>query len=65
VMLGGRPPLGLGGSGGRSGATISHSMSLISGVLMPLIYHTAWVLLGALRGKAAPITRGMCPVASD
>jgi hypothetical protein len=41
VMLRGRPPLGFGGSGGKSGATISHSPSLINGVLMPLIYHTA------------------------
>jgi hypothetical protein len=48
VMLRGRPPLGLGGSGGKRGATISHNLSLINGVLMPPIYHTAWVLLGAL-----------------
>ena len=41
LMRRGRPPLGLGGSGGRSGAMISHSASLINGVLMPLIYHTA------------------------
>jgi hypothetical protein len=41
LMLRGRPPLGFGGSGGRSGATISHSASLINGVLMPVIYHTA------------------------
>ena len=41
LMLRGRPPLGFGGSDGRSGATISHSASLINGVLMPLIYHTA------------------------
>jgi hypothetical protein len=49
VMLRGRPPLGFGGSGGNSGAMISHNASLTNGVLMPLIYHTAWVLLGALR----------------
>jgi hypothetical protein len=48
VMLRGRPPLGLGGSVGNRGAMISHSVSLISGVLMPPIYHTVWVLLGAL-----------------
>jgi hypothetical protein len=41
VMLRGRPPLGLGGSAGSRGATISHSLSLINGVLMPPIYHTA------------------------
>jgi hypothetical protein len=41
--------LGLGGSTGSSGARISHSMSLMNGVLMPLIYHTASVLLGAQR----------------
>jgi hypothetical protein len=41
VMLRGRPPLGLGGSGGKSGAMIVHSASLISGVLMLLIYHAA------------------------
>jgi hypothetical protein len=40
VMAQGRPPLGLGGSGGKSRATISHSLSLINGVLMPPIYHT-------------------------
>ena len=49
AMVRGRPPFGLGGSGGKIGATISHSLSLISGVLMPPIYHTAQVLLGALR----------------
>jgi hypothetical protein len=38
----------LGGSGGKRGAMISHSLSLISGVLMPPIYHTAQVVLGAL-----------------
>ena len=41
AMVRGRPPLGLGGSGGRRGATISHSSSLTNGVLMPPIYHTA------------------------
>jgi hypothetical protein len=40
--------LGLGGSGGKSGATIVHSPSLINGILMPPIYHTARVVLGAL-----------------
>jgi hypothetical protein len=44
----GRPPFGFRGSGGRSGAMISHSASLINGVLMPPIYHTAEVLLGTL-----------------
>src|SRR5262249_19792033 len=55
VTLRGRPPLGLGGSGGKSGAMISHSVSLISGVLMSPIYHTAEVLLGALRDQQAPV----------
>jgi hypothetical protein len=41
AMVRGRQPLGLGGTGGRSGAMISHSASLINGVLMPPIYHTA------------------------
>jgi hypothetical protein len=41
AMLRGRPPLGLGGSGGKSGAMISHSLSLINGVLMSPIYQTA------------------------
>jgi hypothetical protein len=49
VMRRGRSPLGLGGSGGNSGAMTVHNASLINGVLMPLIYHTAEVLLGALR----------------
>ena len=31
----GRPPLGLGGSGGSSGATRAHNSSLTSGLLMP------------------------------
>ncbi len=48
-MLRGRPPLGLGGSAGKSGATISHRPSLINGVLMPLIYHEPEVVLGALK----------------
>jgi hypothetical protein len=48
VIWRGRPPLGLGGSAGKSGAMISHNPSLMSGVLMPPIYHTARVLLGAL-----------------
>jgi hypothetical protein len=41
AMVRGRPPLGFGGSGGKSGATISHNLSLINSVLMPPIYHTA------------------------
>ena len=41
AMVRGRPPLGLDGAGGKRGATISHSRSLINGVLMLLIYHTA------------------------
>ena len=41
VIMRGRPPLGLGGSGGKSGAMTVHSASLINGVLMPPIYHTA------------------------
>jgi hypothetical protein len=36
----GRPPLGLGRSGGTSGAMIAQSASVTSGLLMPLIYHT-------------------------
>lgn len=40
VMLRGRPPLGLGGSEGKCGAMIAHNVSLISGVLMLLIYPT-------------------------
>jgi hypothetical protein len=47
----GRPPFGFGGSGGRSGAMISHSVSLINGGLMPLIHHAAEGLLGALRKR--------------
>ena len=35
----GRPPLGLGGSGGSSGATRAHNSSLTRGVLMPQVYH--------------------------
>jgi hypothetical protein len=38
----GRPPLDLGPSGGKSGAMIAHNSSLTNGLLMPLIYHTAW-----------------------
>jgi len=34
----GRPPLGLGGSGGSSGATRAHNSSLTKG-FMPLVYH--------------------------
>jgi hypothetical protein len=34
VMVRGRPPWGLGRSGGKRGAMIAHSVSLISGVLM-------------------------------
>src|SRR5262249_43312449 len=49
VMVRSRPPLGLGRSGGKRGAMISQSVSLINGVLMPLIYHRAEVMLGALR----------------
>ena len=36
----GRPPLGLGGSGGSSGATMAHSSSLTKG-FMPQVYHAA------------------------
>jgi hypothetical protein len=35
----GRPPLGLGGSGGNSGATRAHSSSLTNGLAMPKVYH--------------------------
>jgi hypothetical protein len=35
---------------------ISHSASLINDVLMPLIYHTASVLLGALLTSAERTT---------
>jgi hypothetical protein len=31
--------LGLGGSGGSSGATTAHSSSLTRGLLMPPVYH--------------------------
>ena len=31
----GRPPLGLGGAGGRSGSTTAHNSSLINGLLIP------------------------------
>jgi hypothetical protein len=48
-MLRGRPPLGLAGSGGNRGAMTFHNSSLTKVVLMPPIYHTAEVLLGALR----------------
>ena len=34
----GRPPLGFGGSGGSSGSITSHSSSLTSGLLMPLLH---------------------------
>jgi hypothetical protein len=30
----GRPPLGLGGSGGKSGAIVSHNVSLTNGLLI-------------------------------
>jgi hypothetical protein len=36
LFTGGRPPLGRGGSGGRSGATKLHSSSLTSWLAMPL-----------------------------
>jgi hypothetical protein len=48
VMVRGLPPLGLDRSRGKKGATISHNLSLINGVLIPPIYHATWVLLGAL-----------------
>jgi hypothetical protein len=35
----GRPPLGLGGSGGNSGATRAHSSSLTNGLAMSQVYH--------------------------
>ena len=35
----GRPPLGLGGSGGSSGATMAHNSSLTRGLLMLKVYH--------------------------
>jgi hypothetical protein len=68
AMLLGRPPLGLGGSGGKSGAMIVHNASLINGVLMGPIYHTASILLGALSAErgafrqaiAAEICEGAC-----
>src|SRR5262249_42393550 len=40
-MLRGWPPLGVGGSGGKRGAIKDHSASLIKGLLMPSICHTA------------------------
>ena len=36
----GRPPCGLGGSGGRSGSTTSHNSSLTSGFAIPPVYQT-------------------------
>ena len=38
-LMRGRPPLGLGGSVGSSGATTAHNSSLTSGLLMPPVYH--------------------------
>jgi hypothetical protein len=35
----GRPPLGLGASGGSSGSTTAHRSSLTSALLMPPVYH--------------------------
>ena len=35
----GRPPLGLGGSGGNNGATSAHNSSLTSGLAMLQVYH--------------------------
>src|SRR5215212_6532846 len=35
----GRPPLGLGGSGGSRGATNAHSSSLTNSLAMPQVYH--------------------------
>lgn len=35
----GRPPLGLGGSAGSSGAITAHNSSLTSGLFMPPVYH--------------------------
>jgi hypothetical protein len=53
AMLRGRPPLGLGGSGGKSGAMIVHNVSLINVVLMPQICHAA---SGSVRrGKSVAI----------
>jgi hypothetical protein len=40
-MLRGRPPFGLGGSGGNSGAMMPHNLLLTNALLMPSIYHTA------------------------
>ena len=37
----GRPPLGLGGSGGSSGATTAHRSSLTSGLAMRHVYHAS------------------------
>lgn len=37
----GRPPLGLGGSGGRSGSMTAHSSSLTNGLLIPPVYRIA------------------------
>jgi hypothetical protein len=39
AMLRGRPPLGLGGSIGKSAAMIAHSSSLTNSLLMPSAYH--------------------------
>ena len=45
----GRPPLGLGGSGGSNGSIISQSSSGKIGLAMPRFYYKIRVLLGALR----------------
>ena len=37
----GRPPLGLGGYGGSSGATTAHRSSLTSGMAMRHVYHAS------------------------
>ena len=56
----GRPPFGLGGSSGSSGATAAHSSSLTRGLLMmPQRGLPTWVLLGVLSPEALPgIERG-------
>jgi hypothetical protein len=48
----GRPPLGLGRSTGKSGATSAHSVSLTRYLLMPAIYHTA---CGFVRRSKLPL----------
>ena len=58
----GRPPLGLGGSGGRSGSTMAHSSSGINGLLIPPVSRMrSKVLLGVLSPTDRSIQRAKVP----